>query len=86
MAGEVKVCSRVFMIEPNEGDPYVLVEIDIECPECGTITMRLLGHHLQTIRDVCISAMDQYPALTKIESRVVEHYELTGRANDPSTS
>ena len=83
---QIKVSSRVFMIEPVEGDPYVVVEIDIECPQCGTIEMRLAGHHLQTVRDVCISAMDQYPALTKIESHVVEHYEIHGRANDPSTS
>lgn len=81
-----KIDSKIYMIQPVEGDPFVLVEIDIACPVCGSQRLQLAGHHLRTVRDVCIQAIDDYPELTRVESTIVEHYQVRGRANDPSGS
>ncbi len=84
---QVKISSRIFKVDPVAGDPYVMVEIEVECPECGPFTLQLAGHHLRTIRDVCIEAIDQYPELTKIESQIVDRFELKRKVGgDPSSN
>jgi len=83
---QVQIASRIIRVEPIEGDPFLVVEIDIGCPICGVVELRLAGHHLRTVRDVIIEAIDQYPELTKCESQVVDRYAIRSRAPGDPTS
>lgn len=46
------------------GQESLLVQIDIDCPECGTYRMTLAGHHLRMVRDALIEMIDLHPGLT----------------------
>jgi hypothetical protein len=83
---QVKSEVQIIMCEPTEGPAFVLVRITMECPICGAVTLELVGHHLQTIRDACIEAIDRYPTLCSGERTIIDRYELKARGNDPSTS
>jgi hypothetical protein len=83
---ESRSLGRIFMVESETGEKALLVEILINCPVCGTDRIRLAGHHLRMVRDICIDAIDQYPELSGTEPRVVNHTDFKGRMNDPSSS
>jgi hypothetical protein len=74
------------MVENADGEQALLVEILIDCPVCGQDRIRLAGHHLKMVRDICIDAIDHYPALAGKDPTVVTHSAFTSRMNDPGTS
>lgn len=67
MAGERTksslLCTAI-KIEPPQGDPFLVVELQIACPICGEGTIRIAGHHLRAIRDALIQMIDLHPTLT----------------------
>jgi hypothetical protein len=82
-----KIAARIFKIEPPRDPPYLLVEIDIDCPVCGLFTLALAGHHLRTIRDIVIEAIDLHPELASGAAMVVDQYVVKGKAPaDPSSN
>ena len=83
---ESRSLGRIFMVESDTGEKALLVEILIDCPICGEDRIRIAGHHLKMVRDLCIDAIDQYPELTGKDPQRVSHTEWKGRGNDPSTS
>lgn len=84
---ESRSTARIFYWEALDGTPaQLVVEIEIHCPRCGEQRIRIVGHHLKMIRDVCIDAIDQHPELTSTEPQVTDRMRITGRSNDPSTS
>lgn len=83
---ESRSTARIFYWEACEGAPaQLVVEFDIHCPACGEQRIRIAGHHLKMIRDICIQAIDQHPELT-VEPRITERQAIKARSNDPSTS
>jgi hypothetical protein len=56
---------RAFAVDATstDGQRVVVVQIEIDCPECGTLTYVIPGHHLRTIRDVAIDHLDRFPEL-----------------------
>lgn len=70
MIGSTK--STVVMAEYPDGSRLLILEIGIDCPQCGRFTIKLLGHHLRLVRDTIIEAIDLYPELAKEEKVVKE--------------
>lgn len=85
MAEQSHSSGRIFVFGEREPES-LLVEIMIDCPECGPQRYRIAGHHLRMVRDLCIDAIDQYPELTGNEPRRISHMVIKGQTNDPSTS
>lgn len=71
---------------PHEA-AFLLVRIDVDCPECGTYAIDLVGHHLRAIRDLLIEFIDLHPDLVGEEHNIAvkERLQFGGRPdNDPS--
>jgi hypothetical protein len=75
-------------LELPTGEKYLVVDIAIDCPACGSHMVRFAGHHLQAIRTFLTETIDQYPELTLKEGdlQVIERLAITGPGNDPRSS
>lgn len=75
---------------PDEPEVSALIEeIEIACPQCGTHTIRLAGHHLRAIRNLLIEAIDRHPDLCGSDSgiAVVNRMEFGGTPpRDPNSN
>lgn len=47
-----------------DGEEFLVIDLAIDCPVCGSYTIRLAGHHLRMIRDALIEMIDLHPHLT----------------------
>ena len=56
--------SREILVEPIDSDPYLVLEIAIQCPACGLIEIQLLGHHLPVLKRIIDQAITEQPHLT----------------------
>ena len=53
---------RAYAVDATiDGQRTVLVQIEIDCAECGTVQLLIPGHHLRTVRDICIDQLDHFP-------------------------
>lgn len=76
-----------WILQPPEGEKFLTIQIEVDCPACGTLQYEIPGHHLRAIRDIAIDFIDRYPELTGIEGKeVISRMTFGGPANDPSTS
>jgi hypothetical protein len=75
-------------LELTTGEQYLVVDIAIDCPACGSHTVRFAGHHLQAIRQFLTETIDQYPELTlkNGDLAVVERLAFQGPGNDPGSN
>lgn len=81
---KAKVTIQIIKIEQPE---EVFVQVEIDCPVCGALGFVMPGHHLGSLRDAIIEAMDLYPKLTKagtITDR--EGFTFRGTPHDPTTN
>lgn len=64
-----------------DGSEYLVVVVDIVCPGCGPIHYVIPGHHLRTVRDLVIAAIDGHPDLTGKDGdlKVIERLTVEGR-------
>lgn len=72
-----------------DGQERLVVEIALDCPECGQHTIRLAGHHLRAIRNLLIEFIDLHPTLCGDEHtlKVLRRETFGGTAPaDPSTN
>jgi hypothetical protein len=69
-----------------DGRQALVVQIDIDCPQCGTFALQLAGHHLRTVRDALVEMIDLHPTLTGKDEDVTHVSRITGSApgGDPS--
>lgn len=68
------------IVDPDTPQAYLVVEVTVDCPECGPAVIRIPGHHLKTLRDICQSYCDQFPALTGGAVTLVNTYGFEGVA------
>lgn len=70
-----------------DGQEFLIVEIAIDCPACGQITIRLAGHHLRAIRDALIELIDLHPGVTGKDGdvHVIERIRVAGEIPDDPT-
>lgn len=94
MNKQAKILGKAVVITLPEidGEPEVsalVVEIGIDCPDCGTHVVRYAGHHLRSIRDLLVQWIDEYPELCGAEGghKVAERLSFRGGGgSDPSVN
>ena len=78
------VC-RSIMAETPTGARSLVLDVQVQCPDCGDYLVRYAGHHLRALRDFLIATIDQYPDLTAEATKVShEHYTIETGGGDPS--
>lgn len=73
---------KAIVIEhPDSPGKLLLVEIDVNCPDCGQYSIGLVGHHLKAIRDLLVDFIDLHPDLTGSDAgvEVLQRYGFSGR-------
>jgi hypothetical protein len=88
MAAESRTVGTVVLAELADGQKYLQVSIDIDCPICGQYTAVFMGHHLRAIRQILSDAIDEHPdqTLRETDVRTLETLKFSGPSNDPETS
>lgn len=69
----------------TEADRLLVLEIALDCPDCGQHAFRIAGHHLRTLRQLLTSVIESNPDLvgTEGQAQIVEQYEWKGSPGDP---
>lgn len=82
------VDGRIFKFTHHNGKGEVVVQILISCPICGDQEIQLAGHHLQSIRDLLVQAIELHPDETigAAKQLITDSYTMKGRVGDPSTN
>jgi hypothetical protein len=69
------------------GERLLVLQVAIDCPECGRLSLEIPGHHLRALRNLCVEFIDLYPDLTGEEAGMtqVKRESFSGTAPaDPS--
>jgi len=84
MTKQSSIIGRTILITFAEEKTLVL-EIAVDCPDCGQQAFRIAGHHLRTLRTLVNQVVEANPDLVGAEasSQIVEQYEWTGSPGDP---
>ncbi len=84
--------ATVITIPALDDQPEVstlIVDVVIDCPDCGHHHVRYAGHHLRSIRDLLVQWIDEYPELCGKEggAKMAERlsFKTTG-GSDPSVN
>lgn len=66
----------------------LLVEVAIDCPECGQHVVRFAGHHLRALRNLLVEFIDLHPDLCGDESgiEVLSRLQFEGRGGGDPTA
>lgn len=92
-----KVSCSTIMAELPNGEKALFLDIQIDCPVCGRIQVRLVsgnkdeeplflpGHHLRMIRNALVDAIDQYPTLTGTDAQI-QQVDRFGWSGPPQKS
>lgn len=80
-----KATGSIFVFEIG-AQKVLMLQFDIDCPECGQQRIQILGHHLRALREIVRTAFDTYPELLGEESSltIVDTTAFSGTAGDPS--
>jgi hypothetical protein len=87
MSPQAKITGQIIKVDGPAGEEAVIVQLEVDCPLCGTFTIQIRDHHLANLRDLIIEAMDLYPELTKapkVSQR--EDFKFAGRPHDPTAN
>lgn len=79
---------RIFIVEHPEAEGKALMlEYEVDCPDCGHHTHRIAGHHLRTLLIVVAQAIADHPDLVGEEAgiEIVNRMKFSGTPpRDPS--
>lgn len=73
---------RTIIATETNGRRSLHVQIDVDCPECGTFALYLPGHHLRALKQVVDEAVEQYGELVGEAARleVVRRETFSGQS------
>lgn len=77
-AGHTIVHGEIILVEAPTGSRRVFIRFTGDCPDCGAFELLVADHHLRSLRDLLIEAIDLYPNEIGEAGKVVEHYKLAG--------
>ncbi len=60
-----KVTTLQLTVVGESAPSALVVQIEIECEECGTITLQLWGHHVGGVKAALEGVLKDFPALTE---------------------
>ena len=71
-----------------DAEKNLVLEVALDCPDCGQHAFRIAGHHLRTLRQLLTDVIDHHPDLvgTETQSQIVEQYSWQGSSGDPSNN
>ena len=72
----------ILITHPETAGKLLVVEIDIDCPDCGAQTIKVVGHHLRGLQKMLGEFIELHPDLTGDESGI----EVLNRINFSGTS
>ena len=66
-------------------EKLLVLEVALDCPDCGQHAFRIAGHHLRTLRKLLDSVIQENPDLvgTEESTHITEQYEWKGSPGDP---
>jgi hypothetical protein len=87
MTKQASLISRTILITTGE-EQLLVLEIALDCPDCGQHAFRIAGHHLRTLRQLLTSVIDANPNLvgTEDHAQIVEQFSWQGSPGDPSNT
>ena len=87
MAKSHLVGRAILITHPEAPGKLLVVEIDIDCPDCGQQTIKVVGHHLKALRNLLMEFIDLHPDLTGDDAgiEVLNRINFSGSSTpDPS--
>lgn len=70
---QATILGRAIKVTFPEGNTQLLlVEVTINCPDCGRQELRLGGHHLHALKRLCEEWIEAFPDLTGRDDRIQE--------------
>jgi hypothetical protein len=66
------VSGKAIKVTFPTGESHLLVEVAIDCPDCGRQTLRLAGHHLRILKNLLAEWIETYPELVEPEGGIEE--------------
>lgn len=77
------VGKTIVISHPEVEGELLVVEVEIDCPDCGKVGYQFMGHHLKAVRNILIEYCDQYPQLTGSDAglEVVKRLQFTGTSS-----
>ena len=84
---KASLIGRSILVSTEEGQLLVL-EVALDCPDCGQHAFRIAGHHIRTLKKLIDTVVGEHPDLVGSEesSKVVEQFEWTGPVGDPTNN
>lgn len=85
---EAKTTGRSIVWEFPTGEKFLLGEIEIDCPECPPMTLRIPGHHMPAVLKLLAEWIADNPELTAAPNlREVGRTRFSGQApEDPRSN
>lgn len=84
----IKTIGRAITCTLPNGDQFLIGQIEIDCPACGTGEFKIAGHHMRSVLRLLAQWVEEYPDLTGPEEvSSVQTETFTGRmGGDPTTN
>lgn len=77
--------ARTMLVEWPDGRTAIVVEIMIDCPDCGKLSYAFEGHHLPVIKQIVDQAITDHPKETTSQIQRTERTDFVlGPAGDPT--
>ena len=78
------------VLPEKDGEPpaeTLVVEVLIDCPQCGQHQVRFAGHHLRALRNLIMEFIDLHPTLCGEESgiEVIDRLQFGGQGGGDPT-
>ena len=79
-------------LTPDPGQPpavILLLDVEIDCEQCGQHHVRFAGHHLRALRNLLVETIDRHPELCGDEAgiEVAQRLQFEGTPpQDPSSN
>ena len=62
----IKATSIQITLPATDQEPeaqILVVDLEIACPDCGEVAIRVAGHHLKGLRDILVQVIDEFSTL-----------------------
>ncbi len=83
-----KTLGRAILCEFPTGEKFLVGEIEIDCPGCGQMTIRIAGHHLRSLNRILAEWIEQHPDLTGPTDVTVsrQSFDMRAPGADPANN
>jgi hypothetical protein len=77
--------ARTILVEFPDGRTAIILQIQIDCPDCGTHTYTIEGHHLPVIKQIVDQTIASHPKETQSRIQQTDRVDFVlGPPDDPT--